>query len=68
MGDSVGEHDLRPAQLVLRRVDLLAEQLVERAETGEQQRAVLHLDHTLRKAVDVGAYEKEKKTRGKPKT
>ena len=30
-------------------------------------RFILHLDHALRQAVNVGAYEKENKTRGKPK-
>ena len=29
-------------------------------------RFVLHLDHALRQAVDVGACAKRKKTRGKP--
>jgi len=55
VGDAVWQHDLRAAELVLRRVNLLAEQLVERAEAGEQQRPVLHLDDALGEPVDVGA-------------
>mmetsp|Transcript_32537 Transcript_32537/g.76881 ORF Transcript_32537/g.76881 Transcript_32537/m.76881 type:complete len:779 (-) Transcript_32537:4324-6660(-) len=53
--DAVGQHDLRPAQLVLRDVDLLAEQLVERAEARQDDRPVGHLDDALRQPVDVGA-------------
>ena len=55
VGDAVGQHDLRPAELVLRDVDLLAEQLVERREAREDDGAVGHLDEALRQPVDVGA-------------
>mmetsp|Transcript_32105 Transcript_32105/g.81796 ORF Transcript_32105/g.81796 Transcript_32105/m.81796 type:complete len:1343 (-) Transcript_32105:2244-6272(-) len=55
VGDAVGQHDLRAAQLVLRDVDLLAEQLVERGEASENDRPVGHLDHALRQPVDVRA-------------
>ena len=52
---AVGEHDLRPTQLVLGDVDLLAEQLVERREAREDDGPVGHLDDALRQPVDVGA-------------
>ena len=53
--DTVRNHDVRSAQLVLRRVDLLAKELVEGLEPGEDHRALHHLDVPLAQAVEVGA-------------
>ena len=53
--DAVRKHNLGAAELILRDVDLLAEQLVERRVAGQDERALLHLDHTLGEAVEVRA-------------
>eukprot|EP00967_Tisochrysis_lutea_P046043 scaffold55875_cov26-Tisochrysis_lutea.AAC.5 len=60
MGQRVGKSrcrgaHLRPAKLILRGIDLAAEELVERAKSSEEHRAVLHLDDTLGEAVNVCA-------------
>mmetsp|Transcript_92557 Transcript_92557/g.238957 ORF Transcript_92557/g.238957 Transcript_92557/m.238957 type:complete len:290 (-) Transcript_92557:4629-5498(-) len=54
VGDAVGHHHLRPSELVLGGVHFLSEQLVQRAEAGEDHGAVNHLDDTLAQAVEVG--------------
>mmetsp|Transcript_18949 Transcript_18949/g.55656 ORF Transcript_18949/g.55656 Transcript_18949/m.55656 type:complete len:508 (+) Transcript_18949:408-1931(+) len=55
VGDAVGQHDLRPAELVLARVHLAAEKLVERRKAREDDGALVLLDHALAEAVEVGA-------------
>mmetsp|Transcript_90096 Transcript_90096/g.275896 ORF Transcript_90096/g.275896 Transcript_90096/m.275896 type:complete len:555 (+) Transcript_90096:1303-2967(+) len=55
VGHAVGHHDVRPAQLVLRRVHLLPEQLVQGLEAREDHRALDHLDVPLPQAVEVRA-------------
>mmetsp|Transcript_24056 Transcript_24056/g.72299 ORF Transcript_24056/g.72299 Transcript_24056/m.72299 type:complete len:381 (+) Transcript_24056:1327-2469(+) len=55
MRHAVGVHDLRSAQLVLRRVDLPAQELVERLVAREDQRPLAHLDHARREAVQIRA-------------
>mmetsp|Transcript_30156 Transcript_30156/g.77433 ORF Transcript_30156/g.77433 Transcript_30156/m.77433 type:complete len:1026 (-) Transcript_30156:2583-5660(-) len=55
VGDAVGNHDLRTAQLVLAGVHSAPQQLVEGAIAGEDERAVVHLDDALAEAADVGA-------------
>ena len=47
MSHAVGHHDLLPAELVLRRVHGLAQQLVQRLEARQDHRARLHLDDPL---------------------
>mmetsp|Transcript_18751 Transcript_18751/g.61084 ORF Transcript_18751/g.61084 Transcript_18751/m.61084 type:complete len:335 (+) Transcript_18751:2177-3181(+) len=48
-------HDLGPAELVLGRVDLAAQQFVERRVAREDQGADVHLDRALAEAHEVGA-------------
>ena len=52
---AVGHHHLRPAELVLRRVHVAAQQLVEREVAGEDERPVRHLDVPLPEAAQVRA-------------
>mmetsp|Transcript_33163 Transcript_33163/g.74909 ORF Transcript_33163/g.74909 Transcript_33163/m.74909 type:complete len:951 (+) Transcript_33163:310-3162(+) len=52
---AVGGHDLRAAELVLRRVHLPPEKLVQGRVARQDERAHLHLDGALAQAHEVGA-------------
>ena len=47
VGDSIGEHNLRTAQLIIGRVNLLAQELVQSVCTGQNHMRIFHLKSTL---------------------
>mmetsp|Transcript_23599 Transcript_23599/g.57152 ORF Transcript_23599/g.57152 Transcript_23599/m.57152 type:complete len:394 (+) Transcript_23599:556-1737(+) len=55
VGDPVGVHDLRASELVLARVHLAPEELVQGRVSSEDHRTVLHLDRPLSQPVEVSA-------------
>mmetsp|Transcript_89339 Transcript_89339/g.257689 ORF Transcript_89339/g.257689 Transcript_89339/m.257689 type:complete len:424 (+) Transcript_89339:429-1700(+) len=55
VGHAVGDHDVRSAELILRCVNVLAKQLVQRVVARQNHRALDHLDVPLTQAIQVGA-------------
>mmetsp|Transcript_95182 Transcript_95182/g.199016 ORF Transcript_95182/g.199016 Transcript_95182/m.199016 type:complete len:570 (+) Transcript_95182:153-1862(+) len=53
MRDAIGDHDVRASKLVLRGVDLLAHQLVERLRASQDHRSLHHLDVPLAQSVQI---------------
>mmetsp|Transcript_26783 Transcript_26783/g.48514 ORF Transcript_26783/g.48514 Transcript_26783/m.48514 type:complete len:457 (-) Transcript_26783:952-2322(-) len=53
--DSVGDHNLGTTKLILRGVNLPSEQLVQGGIASQNNRPLLHLDHTLSKTDKVGS-------------
>ncbi len=52
---TVGDHNLRTTELILRGVHLLSEQLVQGGITSQDNRSLLHLDNTLSETDKVGS-------------
>mmetsp|Transcript_23249 Transcript_23249/g.49496 ORF Transcript_23249/g.49496 Transcript_23249/m.49496 type:complete len:332 (-) Transcript_23249:2231-3226(-) len=52
--DSIGVHDLRSTKLVLRVVDTASKKFVQGRESSQDDRSLLHLNHTLSETDEVG--------------